>query len=182
MAIEFEKINFVVLLIFVVAVLISVWLALSFNVINYVVFIFGFILVFIVVYSLLVKTKVLGGNQFIMLLLSFVLAGLFIVELAFIRFMRLNSIWFGIGVFVFFTLIIVFGFIAGKEPLDFLIRKKWGAWFLLGIILGLFVISSAYVFDWTINLGRIYWWFNTEWFGLIFLLIIVFIVAWKIKK
>jgi len=143
--------------------------------------IFAFFLVFIVVYALLVKTQVLGGNHFVMVFISFILAGFFVVEASLVEFIKFSSSWVSVTIILVFLLIVIFGFIPGKEPLAFLSKGSWFAWVLLGVIIALFIISSAYVFNWTVNWGELRSWFHTEWFGMILLLVIAAVVSWKIK-
>lgn len=144
--------------------------------------IFAFLLVFIVIYALLKKTAVLGGNEPVMLFISFVLASFFIVEASLVDFVYFNSAWFGVMAVILFFLVALMGFIPGKEPLEILTKKNWFAWTLLGIIVAFFVISSAYVFNWVVNWDLVGGWFHTEWFGFALLLVIAGVVSWKIKK
>jgi len=153
----------------------------SVSAIGYFMPIFAFLLVFIIIYALLVKTKVLGENQPIMLFVSFMLSAFFIVEASLVEFVQFNSAWFAtIAVAIFFILVLL-AFMPWKEPLKFLTTGNWFSWVILGLIIALFVISSAYIFNWTTNWGTVKDWFNTDWFGMILLLIIAGIVSWKIK-
>jgi hypothetical protein len=52
---------------------------------------------------------------------------------------------------------------------------------MVGVVIALFVISSAYVFNWAVNWPLLGEWANSEWFGMILLLVIAAVVAWKIK-
>jgi len=143
--------------------------------------IFAFLLVFIVVYALLAKTKILGGSHWIMIFVSFILAGFFIVEASLVDFVRFSSAWFAVIVIGIFFLLIILAFSPAKEPLVFLAKGNWFSWAMLGIIIAFFVISSAYVFNWVLDWGMIRDWFSSDWFGMILLLVIAAVVAWKIK-
>ncbi len=154
----------------------------SISAIGYFMPIFAFLLVFIVLYALLVKTEVLGGSQPIMLFVSFILSAFFIVEASLVEFVQFSSAWFSVGVIGLFFLIVVLAFIPGIDIGAFFGKKDWFAWALLGVVVGFFVISSAYVFNWVTNWGVIQSWFNTEWFGMILLLIIAGIVSLVLTK
>ena len=142
--------------------------------------IFAFLLVFIVVYALLVKTKVLGESHWIMIFISFIISGFFIVELSLVDFVQFSSAWFGVLVIGLFFLLVILAFLPWKEPLEFLTKNNWFSWAMLGVIIAFFVVSSAYVFGWVVNWGMFRDWFSSDWFGMILLLIIAAIVAWKI--
>ena len=153
----------------------------SVGAVGYFVPIFAFLLVALVVYSLIKKTGVLGGSEGIALFVSFMLAAFFVVEASLVDFIQFSSAWFSLVVIGLFFLFILFAFLPGKEPLAFLTKNDWFAWVMLGVIIALFVITSAYVFNWAVNWGMVGDWFNSDWFGMVLLLIIAAVVAWKIK-
>ena len=148
----------------------------SVSAIGYFMPIFAFLLVFIVIYALLSKTGVLGDNQPVMLFISFILSSFFIVEASLVEFIQFSSAWFGVGVIIVFFLLAILAFLPGKEPLEFLTKGNWFAWAILGMMIAFFVVSSAYMFNWVINWGMLRDWFNTDWFGMILLLIVAGIV------
>ena len=154
----------------------------SLSFIGYFMPVFSFLLVFIVIYAVLFKTKVLGDNQPVMLFVSFILSSFFIVQASLVEFVEFTSSWFAVLVIGVFFLIAIVGFIPGKEPFKFLGKSSWFSWVVLGVIIGLFVISSAYVFNWAVNWGTVQDWFDTSWFGMILLLAVAAVVSWKIKK
>ena len=144
--------------------------------------IFAFLLVFIVIYALLFKSKVLGSNQPIMLFISFILSSFFIVQVSLVEFVKFASAWFVVGIVFVFFLIVLLGFLPGKNPLEFLGKGHWFSWVVLGGLVGFFIISSSYIFNWVVNWGMIRDWFGSEWFGMVLLLFIAGVVAWKIKS
>jgi len=144
--------------------------------------IFAFLLVFIVVYALLKKTKVLGENDSIMLFISFILAGFFVVEASLVEFIQFSSAWFGVLIVAIFFILMILAFMPWDDPLNFLTKGNWFSWVLLGIIVAIFIISSAYVFNIAINWGSVNDWFSSDWFGLILLLAVAAVVSWRIKK
>ena len=152
----------------------------SVSAVGYFMPIFAFLLVFIVVYALLVKTKVLGDSQPIMLLISFVLSGFFIVQTSLVEFVKFTSAWFVVGIVIVFFLITLLGFLPGKTPFEFLSKDNWFSWVVFGVLVVFFIISSSYIFNWVVNWGMVRDWFNSEWFGMVLLLLIAGVVAWKI--
>jgi len=153
----------------------------SLSAIGYFVPIFAFLLVFIVVYALLVKTQILGGSSWVMLFISFVLASFFIVQASLVDFIQFSSAWFGVIVIGVFFLMLVLAFLPGDSPLGFLTKNDWFSWAMLIVILVLFVISAAYAFNYAVNWGEVQDWFGSDWFGMVLLLVIAAVVSWKIK-
>ena len=152
----------------------------SVSAIGYFVPIFAFLLVFIVVYALLKKTGVLGDDAAVLLFISLILASFFIIQTSLVDFVRFSSAWFGVGVVMLFFLLVVLTFLPGKDPLAFLTKNNWFSLVILGLVVAFFIISSAYVFNWMINWDLVSSWLNTDWFGMILLLIIAGLVSWKI--
>jgi len=153
----------------------------SVGAVGYFVPIFAFLLVAIVVYALLRKTGVLGGSEGISLFISLLLAAFFVVEASLVDFVQFSSAWFAILIIGVFFLLVILAFLPGKDPLAFLTKSDWFSWVMLGIIIAFFVITSAYVFNWAVNWSRLADWANSDWFGMILLLVIAAVVAWKIK-
>jgi len=153
----------------------------SLSAIGYFVPIFAFLLVFIVIYALLVKTQILGGSSAVMLFISFVLASFFVVEASLVEFVRFGSAWFSVVVIGVFFLLLILAFLPGDNPLKFLTKHDWFSWAMLIVILVFFIVSSSYVFNWALSWGAVKDWFSSDWFGMILLLVIAGVVSWKIK-
>jgi hypothetical protein len=141
--------------------------------------IFSFLLVFIVVYALLMKTKVLGDNTSVAIFISLILASFFVVEASLVEFIQFSSAWFGVIVVVIFFLVTVVAFIPGEAPLK-IFEKGVVGWVVVGLMISFFIVSSAYVFNWAISWGYVQGWFDTEWFGMILLLVIAAVVSFTI--
>lgn len=152
----------------------------SLSAIGYFVPIFAFLLVFVVVYALLVKTKILGESSAVMLFISFILASFFVVQVSLVDFVQFSSAWFGVIVIGVFFLLLVLAFLPGESPLGFLTKHDWFSWAMLIVILVFFVVSAAYSFNYALNWGEVQEWFRSDWFGMILLLVIAGIVSWKI--
>ena len=155
--------------------------AISVSAIQYFLPVFAFLLVFIVVYALLKKTQVIGGSEGIMLFISLILASFFVIESSLVDFVILSSSWVSVLIIIVFFIVALLGFMPWKEPFGFLTKRNWFAWVLLAAVLGIFIVSSAYVFHWAISWGEFNEWINTDWFGMILLLVIAGIVALIIK-
>jgi hypothetical protein len=153
-------------------------MAAAFSTMGYFMPIFAFLLVFIVVYAFLKKTEVLSSNEPIMLFVSFIMASFFIVEANLVEFVRFTSSWFVVLVMVVFLAFVLLAFFPGK--LDFL-KKGWVSWLVFGLMIAFFIIASAYVFHWAVNWTKVLGWMQTDWFGMVLLLIIAIIVSFIIK-
>ena len=104
--------------------------------------ILSFLFVFIVIYALLVKTKIIGDSQFVHLLISFIVAIIFISFSSLELFVRTIIPWFAV-LFVALFLVLLLGFFSSKEW----IPKSWLGWVFI-ILLGLiFLISAIKVFN-----------------------------------
>jgi hypothetical protein len=154
----------------------------SISAIGYFMPIFAFLLVFIVIYAILVKTKVLGESPAVMLFISFILSSFFIVEASLVEFNQFSSAWFGTIVVSLFFLVIVLAFIPDIKLGEFFGKGNWFAWVLLIGMLLFFVFSSAYVFNWVVNWDMINNWLGDGWFGFVLLLAIAAIVSWVLTK
>jgi hypothetical protein len=144
--------------------------------------IFAFLLVFIVIYAILKKTGVLGSAEPVMLFVSLILASFFVLEASLVEFIRLSSAWFGVLMILIFFLILGVAFMPGKDPFDFMKKGNWFSWAVLGLILGVFVITAAYTFNVAINWDLAGSWVDTEWFGFILLAVVAGIVAFVVAR
>tara|TARA_Y100000310_G_C20630450_1_gene788357 strand:- start:1163 stop:1636 length:474 start_codon:yes stop_codon:yes gene_type:complete len=154
-------------------------MAASLAAIEYFMPILAFLVVFIVIYAILMKTKVLGDNNFVALFISFVLSVFFVVEASLVDYVLFSSAWFVVIVFFVFLLFIILAFFPGK--LDFL-EKGWVSWVVVGALIGFFIIASAYTFNWAVNWGEVSDWIYSDWFGLVLLLVIAAVVSWVLTK
>ena len=154
----------------------------SVSAVGYFMPIFAFLLVFVVVYALLFKSGILGGSQPVILFISFILASFFVVQASLVEFIRFTSGWFSVLIILVFFLVVLLGFLPGKDPFAFLGKGNWFSWVIFGVVIALFLISASYVFNVVINWDTVRMWLNTEWFGMILLLLIAAVVSLKITK
>ncbi len=100
--------------------------------------IFSFVLIFVLVYAVLAKTKVLGESKSINAVLSLILSIIFITFSSVREFIVNATVWFSVILtFVFFFLLILFFII--KEPDKFL--KPLAIIFLILMALTLVIIA-----------------------------------------
>jgi hypothetical protein len=155
--------------------------------INYFIPIFAFLFVFVLVYAVLVKMNLLGGNQPVALFLAFLMAIYFIIQVQLVDFVTFTSSWMAVFAVLMFFIFMMLAFLPGKEPLKFL-ENQYVSWAIVGLLIIFFVISSSYIFSWAINWdyfggGNIV---DNEWFGFALLavtgLIVSFVITWGATK
>ncbi len=111
--------------------------------------VFGFLLVFTVVYALLSKTEFLGKNRFVHILVSFAIAIIFLVSANAIEYVRVVTPWFAAFIVSLLFIGLVVG-LMGKEPMEKIFKPGF-AWFIVIALIVIFLISAAYVFADVIN-------------------------------
>lgn len=154
-------------------------MAASLSALNYFLPILSFFVVFVVIFALLKKTQVLGENDFVALFISFVLGVFFIIQTSLVDFLMFSSAWFVVVIFLVFLMFVLLAFFPGK--LEFL-EKGWVSWVVVGGLIGLFIIASAYTFNWAVNWDKAAEWVYSDWFGLILLLVVGAFVSWVLVK
>ncbi|MEI6731163.1 MAG: hypothetical protein WCK90_00630 [archaeon] len=151
--------------------------------------IFVFLLVFIVVYALLVKTEVLGDSQWVALLISFIVASLFVSMAGAKEYIYSVAPWFALLLVSLFFIFVILGF-AGKTDMN----KGIGvAVFVILVIV--FLVALFSVFSYLINyvpsqIGgggavgspMLEWLYSSRVSGAVLLIIISAIVAWVLTK
>ena len=105
--------------------------------------IFGFLLIFTLVYALLAKTKILGDNNFVHLLVSFIVAILFVVVPPATKYLTSVTPWIAVFFVVVVFILMTIGFVHGK--LEDVI-KPGVAWAFVGIIILILLISAVQLF------------------------------------
>lgn len=150
--------------------------------------IFVFLLVFIVVYALLLKTKVLGDSQWSLILISFIVASLFVSMSGSTQYIYNVAPWFALLMVSLFFIFVLLSF-AGKADLHA------GVGVVFAIILGIvFLVSLFSVFSYLItylpggNGGNVVlspfltWLYSSRVFGGVLLIVISAVVAWILVK
>ena len=140
-------------------------------------YVIPFLLIFAIVYAILDKTKILGGENRGILAIISVSVGLLSLQFDFVsEFFALIFPRFGIGLSLFLVLLIMIGFFFPKDQ-----DGKKGQW--IGIVLGVGVViwSLSSWKEWT-NYGGFGGWFTENIWALVVLGIIIAIIAIITKK
>lgn len=143
--------------------------------------IFSFLLVFIIVYAILQKTKILGDNAGVSLFLSLIFASFFIVNAKMVEFVKFNATWFVVFMVCIIFILMFLGFV-GKDYLKVFAENKNFAYAFIFILIFAFIFSAARIFNWVLDWSKIKSWAQTDWFGFILLLIIAGIVSLVLSK
>ena len=154
----------------------------------------AFLIVFAVVFAILLKTKILGEHKLGLLIISFIIATLFISAAGAVTFIRTIIPWFAVLVITLVFLLMVTGLIG--KPAEFM-NKGIGVAFV--IILGLvFLVSGFFIFSYLITpylpgpgfgiggdpktLAFADWLYSPRVAGAILLVIISVAVSWVLVK
>jgi len=117
-------------------------MALDVSGINFFMPVFSFLFVFIVVYALLFKTKVLGESKWVLSLISFIIAIIFMSFSSMELYVQTIIPWVVVLiVIVFFVLML--GMFTSKDW----IPKSWLGWVVVGILIIIFLIAAIKVFN-----------------------------------
>lgn len=154
-------------------------MALDTTPLNFLLPVFSFLFIFILVYAVLAKTKVLGENKFIHIFISFLLAILFLVRTSLVEFVNFSAAWFAVFLVCVFFILIVIAFTHGKVDV---VMNKGVAWVLVGLLVVLFIYSASVVFNWALKFEDIGGWFMTPLFGTVLLLVVGLIAAYILSK
>ena len=141
----------------------------------------SFLFIFILIYALLVKTKVLGENNMISLFLSLIIASFFIVNVNLVEFTKMNISWFVVFIVCLFMILLMLSFV-GKEASEFFVKNTKVAGVLVALVIIMFIVSSSYAFNWAINFDSAQSLFDKEWFGMVLLIIVAGIVSFVLTK
>jgi len=110
--------------------------------------VFAFLLVFAVVYGLLSKTKILGENRFVHILISFSLAVIFLASSSALQFTKVSSAWFAAFIISILFIVLIVG-LARKNLEDIL--TPGFTWFIVIALILIFIFSGIFVFKDAIN-------------------------------
>ena len=141
--------------------------------------IISFLFVFIVSYALLLKTDILG-NQFVNLFVSFLLASIFITRTSLVNFVQFSAAWSSVFLVSLFLIILIAGFVHGK--IVDVLGNAVVAWSVIILLLIFFIVSSSYIFAWTINWAAVSRVISSDWFGFLLLVVVAGIVSWILTK
>ena len=152
--------------------------AFDFSGIAYFLPLFSFLLVFVVTYSVLNKTKIVGEDKWIQLLISFIISTVFVIAVRPREYILDIVPWFAVLVITLFFVLAMTGFVGGLESFGKGIGRA-----LVWIMLALFLLSAYFVFSDILNESGIAdWIFSAKVIGAIVLLGISALVAWVLVK
>ncbi|MFH1308062.1 MAG: hypothetical protein ABIH72_04375 [archaeon] len=144
--------------------------------------IFSFLFIFVIIFALLAKTKLLGENKFINLIISFVIAIIFTLITSIRSFVETVVPWFAVLIVALFFVLMIIGF-SQKKMEDMM--KPGLAWVFIALLVIVFLVAAIVVFPGTLE--PLYDDF-TDWTdsggiaGGILLIIIAAIAAWVVAK
>lgn len=169
-------------------------MALDVSALTYLMPVFGFILVFVIVFAILKKTEILGDNAFIDSLVSFIMAIIFVSVSPVRQYIEAVIPWIGVLVVSLFFVLIIIGF-SQKKMEDML--KPSLAWVFIILLILIFLIAALNVFapvfepylpgtsgtggD-TFLLQVKDFLFSERFLGALLLLVVAAIVSWWITK
>ncbi len=104
--------------------------------------VFSFLFVFVVVYAVLAKTKILGDEK-VNLLVSFVMAIIFMNFSSMQLYVETVLPWFVVLLVCVFLILLIAGFSTKLEN----ITKPGFGWFIVGVLVIIFLIAAIRVFN-----------------------------------
>ena len=149
----------------------------DFSWINNILPILVFLFVFLIIFSILTKTKVLGGNSFINSLVSFIIGIIFLTASTFNEYVATIVPWFVLIIIIIFFILVLVGFSAIEVKDIFKPATVWV--FIIFLILILLAIAFN-IFSF--NLNFLSFLYSSKVLGGIVLLIIAGFVFWIITK
>ena len=119
-------------------------MALDISAFSYFMPLFGFLFVFVIAYALLDKTKALGENKFIIVLISFILAIIFVTASSTRQIIIKVLPWFAVLIVVLVLIALIIG--ASQQKLD-AFMKPWVGWVFIILLIIVFLIATVIVFN-----------------------------------
>ena len=165
-------------------------MALDISGLNFFMPVFSFLLVFVIVYALLAKFKIIGESKWILVFVSFIVAIIFMSFSSLKLYVESIIPWFVVLLIIVF-LVLIMGFFTSKDW----VPKSWFAWIFIIILIIIFLISAIRVFNpvfhpdlgiasgqGTSMLEQVGEYLDGGFLGSVILLIIAGIVAWVITR
>ena len=141
--------------------------------------ILAFLVVFVIMYAILAKSKMLGEDKFVNLFVSFVLASVFVAAADVTQLVLSIMPWFVVLVVLMFFVLVLAGFI-GKEK-D--IAGKGLGWFFIIALIVMVLVSGYYNYENDAKVLRFTGWlFSSSIFGTRVLIGVAALVGWTITK
>lgn len=145
--------------------------------------VFGFVLVFTVVYALLGKTKVLGDSKFVHIFVSFCISIIFLISTNAVEYVKVTTPFFAAFIISLLFIMLLVGMFKGD--LGEFFKGKGFAIFLIVILIIIFVFSAIFVFAPVINQymsGPKGFFLQPQILGVIILIAVTAFTAWLLSK
>ncbi len=142
----------------------------------------AFLVVFVIVFALMNKTKLLGENVFIQLFVSFLISTIFISGAGVRDYVLTITPWFAVLVISLFFVLFVIGFVG--KPAEFMQKGTGITFVILLIVIFLFsgfVVFSEFLLPFLPG-GPRSWIYSTRVVGALLLIVISFIVSWVLVR
>jgi len=155
-------------------------MALDVSGLSYFMPVFGFLFVFVVVYAILAKTKLLGESGFINSLVSFIMAIIFITISPAREYVTAIIPWFAVLVASLFFVLIIIGF--SQKKLEDMMKPSL-AWVFILLLVIIFIVAAINVFGPVLGpLIPTSFLFSERFLGALLLLVIAAIVSWVLTR
>ena len=165
-------------------------MAIDISGLNFFMPVFSFLFVFVIVYVLLARFKVVVESKFANVLISFIIAIIFMSFSSLKLYVQTIIPWFVVLLVIVF-LVLLMGLFTSKDW----VPKSWFAWIVIIILIIIFLISAIKVFNPVFNpdlgitsgqgtsmLEQLGGYFKGGFLGSLLLLVIAGIVAWVITR
>lgn len=101
---------------------------------------YSFVLVFVILFAILLKTKLLGDNKVIISIVSLIIGVIFVSVSDVRSYIEAVTPWFSVLIIALFFVLFLVGF-AIKKPED--IIKPWFVWIFIAILVLIFIIIAS---------------------------------------
>ena len=139
--------------------------------------IFGFLLVFTVMFAILAKTKILGDSAGTNLIVSFIFAIIFVSFSPGVRYVGTIVPWFVILILALFFVLMIAGL--SQKELDKFMNPKL-AWAFIGILIIIFLWSAIVVFNPFLQPGINQ--YSEHFTGAAILLVVAALASWAVTR
>lgn len=158
-------------------------MALDISGLTYFMPIFGFLFIFVIIFALLTKTKILGDSKFVSILISFIIAIIFATMSSVREYVETVTPWFAVLVVVLFFILIIIGL--SQQKIDSIMKPGF-VWVFIILLIIVFLVSAIKVFSSSLNpvFYDVKYYITTESkvAGGIILLVIAAIATWVLTK
>ncbi len=151
--------------------------------------IFGFLFVFVIMYALLAKIKILGESQAVNIFISLVIAVIFATVSSVRQYIQTVIPWFAVLIIALFFILMIVG-LSQKKMEDFM--KPGLGWFFIILLIIVFLIAAIKVFGSAVtqylpgyppqNSKFKNFFFSDQFLGAFLLLVVAAVVSWVLTR